>query len=104
MTVESFERDGFFARDKAKTVVGRYEGSAQQWVASLEDVESLAYCRFAGPTAQPQRRDDVERRVRVGERLGGFEGAQRAVGHALDIDASGYHRWVGPGTWLAGWK
>ena len=67
-------------------------------MAVLEGVESLADRRFAGPVAQPQYRHDIERRVRVSQRLGGFKGAQRAVGRAIVVDASGYHRWMAKGN------
>jgi hypothetical protein len=60
-------------------------------VPSLESVEGLADRRLAGAVAQPQHRNDVERRVRIGQRLGGLECAQRTVGHALVVDGSGYH-------------
>jgi hypothetical protein len=89
--LETLQRDWSGRWAEAKTVSFQLELRAQQGVASLQGDQGLSHCLFSGAVAERQHHNDVERRVRVRQRLGGLEGSQRAALYGRDVDDRGYH-------------
>ena len=88
-TLEALEKDRVWRGNETKAVFIRLQLCSQQRVAFLDRIERPPKRWHSGAVAQRQHHHDVERRVRVRQRLGGLEGSQRAAIHALGVDVRG---------------